>query len=173
MLSGRDLGWKLVEEITISVAAQTLDFTYAIPSTVKSIKVDAHLINDQAGSTNYCLRLNGADIAGRRQYINSAGAAVSGANDASVTFAGLKASGSPPDECDGEIVLNYPGTGIQRIINTVASASASSTNTLDNFRTYMDVTTPTTATAITSAGIGASTASGIGVGTMAKLWILE
>lgn len=156
--------FELVEENNISSAVQAYDFTGLDGDTEGTYILEIRVVNDNGGTASYAIRLNQANWAGRRQYHNASNTSVAAGRDTTIYLYSAVANGTTT------IIQHFPAMksgevrqSIGRGANDAGASMASMTNTFD-------ITTPSTATNITAIGIGANVASGIGVGSVLRLW---
>lgn len=162
--------WILVERITIAgAAATTQDFATALNGDVDlGYKVCAFIKSDAAGDAIFSLRVNGATIAANRRYIQAVSTTVSTAATASAT--GMLTTDVTSDEGAFEAYLSFARTGYERFWRFWTSKSSGSTDYQEEFFGTFRMTTPNTATNITSLGVVSDTASGIGIGSILELY---
>lgn len=162
--AGASSNLTLVEERIITTASQTEDFTGLDGDADGCYILEGRLVNDAGSGSNYSPRMNGSATAQNRQILSVESTSVGGGADTSGTFCG--ASSGAVTTFRAEIPVTK--TGYQR--NMLCNAAHLSSGSLAIFLSYLTITTPSNATNITSIGIGASVADGIGVGSVIRLW---
>jgi hypothetical protein len=157
--------WELVDETTISSATQTWDSSTVAGDTDVSYKVVVRIINDTGNTIGYLIRLNGANWAGSRQSLTANGSSVSAGRDTTMTICQTDTNGIVA----AVEVLICGVTGDKR--NAYSISSERDTSSYQRgYLGFFNITTPNTATEITSIGVGADTANGIGVGSQIQVW---
>ena len=166
----------LVETITIAGSAVTnSDFTTTLDGDNDAeYVIKAHIINPLGSQVTYTPRINGAAWAGTRQhaiFYGTAGSSINTTNNTSVLT--LDDTGQVPDEGDLVLYIDHPlsGVSVERLARFESSSADVTANQPDSIyigRFYY--TTPSSGTNITSLGIQSDTASGIGIGSVLKLF---
>lgn len=157
---------QLVEETVISGAAvQNSDFSTVLAGDTDGYyMVTGTIVNDDGSANQIIPRLNGASIACNHQKQIATGTSMTAARSTDVHMIGCTAGHH------GHFVFWIPKTetGTERCI--IYNASRNDDANIRNDFGTMQINTPTTATEITSIGIGTNVTSGIGVGSVIRLW---
>lgn len=167
--------WQFVERITITGSAvASQDFATVLNGdTDLGYRITLSMIAGSAETLDSVfLRVNGSAIVTDRRYISAAGTSVTtGATGSSVYQLSVQGTGGTAKEGFAEYTLNYSRTGYQRLWRYYASKSNNTTDWQEEFFGSFRMTTPGTATNITSLGIGADTPNDrIGVGAILTLY---
>lgn len=164
--------WQFVERITMGIAATTQDFATVLDGDGDlGYLIRCHFVSGAASASAFSLRVNGATIVCNRRFIEALGTGVStAATAAATTIAVVEGTGGTAKECYAEAVLHFSRTGFNRIWRFMSSKDSSSTDWMQHFIGTFRMTTPSTATNITSLGVVASAANGIGAGTVLELF---
>lgn len=156
-------GLYLVEERVITTASQTEDFTGLDGDADGLYIIEGRLVNGTGSSSNYSIRANGAAVAGSRQILSVEGSSVSGGADTSLTIVGAAAGNT----ADFEALMSSSVSGATRHL---ICRAANEGGTFGILLVNMKLTTPSSGTNITSVGVAASVADGVGVGSIIRLW---
>ena len=166
--------WVLVERLAIAADATTKDFTTVLSgNTDLGYKIKASIVRGTTtnAATNYGLRVNGASMAANRRYISASSTTVStAATAASILTLGLGTNANATLEGGMEYTLNYARTGYERFWRFWGSRINSNTDWQEEFIGTLRMTTPNTATDITSLGIVADQTGGIGANSILELY---
>ena len=159
-------GYQLIEEITITSAAQTKDFAETLDGDSDGgYIIEFYLVNGTGGTSTLNLRINEADWAVTRTRLRQTGLSVAGLRDNNINF------GSATTSSEATFMIQIPksSTGNRRhvFVDTVENSS-----TLIFIDARFDVTTPSAATNITSLGIASDVEDGMGVDSVMRLYKL-
>jgi len=153
--------WQLIDRTVVAGAAvQTYDFapTVAVSGNADlAYMIFGFVVNDDASTANIGLRLNGAAVANNRQYLTASSTTLAGARDTTVTFGAL------PTTKSMSFMLWIPKAATGNVRHCIVTTAFNSSTAIEKHEYAFDITTPSTATDITSLGIGADQASGIGL----------
>ena len=171
---------QLIEEIEITGAAVTnFDFATVLDGNNDGgYMIEGFYINDStAGNSNLRMRFNAAQCVTDRSFVYQTGA--------STLTGGYQAGGATPnivgaEDADGTAVqsafiFNMPisTTGQERFWSSVSSKAVAGSGRVGIFSIEGRMTTPNTATNITSIGVVSDIANGIGIGSIFRLWRLN
>ncbi len=166
-------GYELIEVINISSAVTTQDFSTVLDGDNDGgYIIELNIVNGAAASTNYSIRVNAATWAVNRQYIYATSTTLSGARDTGTSILAIATSAGDGDEGIAFVRIPFSKTGRQRLAYCEGSHAGSTTSFVELFNMFIQVTTPATTTNITSLGVVASQTSGIGVGSVMRLYKL-
>lgn len=158
--------WEMVEEITIGSAVTTQDFTATLDGDVDgAYMIEGRIVNDQVSNASINIRINSANWATNRQYNSASGTSVTASRDTATNMALAIANGGYT-----QFRTFFPCviTGDGRTCYTIETRG--NTTSLANITFTHDITTPANSVNITSLGVASSIASGIGVGSVLRLW---
>lgn len=156
---GANTGWVFVEEKTMSVGATTMDFS----STLNGDSDGAYMIcirtiGNAGGGANTGLRINGATWVVDREYILGNGAVITSAFQTGVSNCMDTSNAGDSSYC--EVVIYPTQTGAIRFAKTMSYMNYPGTD--QQFTAVSVITTPNTATNITSLGIYSTLAMQVG-----------
>lgn len=158
--------WVVVEELTITVAATTIDIPGLDGDNDGAYLLEGVLMNNTASNSSYYLRLNGADVVGNRLYL-SINPAYDAYRDTVMTLGAASAGNS------GSFKLEFPisATGTDRYANSHVIRNNNATIFIQRYG--LNISTPNSATNITSIGMRASSVDAIGIGSVIRLWRIK
>ena len=157
--------WEMVEEIVIASAVTTQDFTATLDGDVDGAYViEGRVVNDQGSNAGLSMRINGATWAVNRQYLQATSTTISAARDTGIQFAFANATTAT----NFKVEINAIKTGDVR--NAWTREARGSTTTIMVTNIVFDITTPANSVNITSLGLISDLASGIGIGSVLRLW---
>lgn len=161
---GIQSGYELIEEIIVTSAVQTQDFASALDGNNDGgYIIEIYLVNDDGSTSVVNLRINGADWAVTRSRLRQTGISVAGLRDNNINF------GAPITSSEATFIIRIPKSSTGNRRHVISEVAEDSTNVVQSKYTF-DVTTPTSATNITSLGIASTVVSGIGVDTVMRLY---
>lgn len=164
--------WQFVERITLGSAQTTQDFATVLNGNVDlGYKIVMSVIAGSVTTPALAVRVNGATFAANRRFVYAASTTVStGATGSSAFFGQMQGTGGTAKQLTGSLELRYARTGYERIWRMFASKVENTTDWQSLFVGTFRMTTPNTATNITSLGIHCDQASGLGVGSIFTLY---
>lgn len=160
--------WELVEEKTVTGSAvQTLDFDATLDGNVDGAYMVIGQVKNDTGTTAVIHpRINAATAVGDMQmtFFNN------------TTITGARSAGASIEICraftgkDGWFELLLPTPKASALTRyAFANNSRNASGSISDQRMQAEITTPASTTQITSLGVAASVASGLGVGS--KFWL--
>lgn len=164
--------YTLLEEITRGSDTTDQDFSTTLSgNTDKGYLVEVMLINNSGATASYSLRMNGSGITSTQQYSFAYGGSLYAASESSSRFMALGTSGIAQI---GVARIDFPfmDTGHERFYRWESSHAGSSA-TVDWWAAFGNFSSPSTATNITSLGIGCNQTNGIGTGSVLRLYKLK
>lgn len=162
---------QLVETEVLSAAETTHDMDTTLDGdTMGGVLLAAYIESDATVAANYTIRLNGADMAGSRARQVQSNTTVTGVIDTTVTVLGLQANSGTTYKGTFWFYMPFPKSGEDRVAYAWASHNGNTTYTLENSMYVYSITTPSTATNITSIGLSSSQTDGLGINSRFKLF---
>lgn len=166
---------QLIEELSIGSSVTTADLATVLDgNTDGGYSLIGYIVSDATVAPTYTIRLNGADWAVNRSNIIVTGAAAyTGAYNTTATILGLQANSGTIKKGYFNLFMPIMRSGYDRVAWGLASKMNNTTTTVEHSQFTYNITTPSSATNITSIGLSASQTNGIGAGSKFKLYKLN
>lgn len=168
--------WQCVLDETIDKAITMYNFPVPLlGNTDGGYRLEIEHINGLASGCNFTWLINFASAVTNVSYYYQIGASIAGAYQATYTVSATVTNtlASANNFCYTTIDIPFSAANYERFCRIILSKASADTNKVHTYETQNRITTPATATEITSMGFRASQVGGIGVGTKFRLYKLK